>query len=240
MVLMATQQLLKLGAEMRSIDLDEESADFKKPTSCEQALCLDGLWYFCLASDLRPWLERQLGRPVRRDALHIALGLDGKPTGRAIVDFGCHDVALQAYSAFTFGRVMVAGRPDEWPNEEPKERLILARPLRLQERMLLDVPRSAEGQGPRIAPFPDDARALSALLGRRDRPEAPKPAQNCSGVVKNWGAEKTFGFLSCQAGGDVFVHRNDCPDGEPLSEGQAVLFDIVEDQRSGKVRAANI
>lgn len=53
------------------------------------------------------------------------------------------------------------------------------------------------------------------------------------GTVKWFSAEKGYGFIEKEEGGDVFVHFSAIQaDGfKTLSEGQAVTFDIVEGER---------
>lgn len=171
---------------------------------------------------------------MEQGALQIVLGLDGKPSGRAVVDFGCHDVALQALSALSGGHRLVCGSLDSWPYEHPRERQILARPLRAQERSLLNLPPPPVGEGPALARFPESRGALDGLRKRR----VSEPAENCEGIVKFFAEEKGYGFISTP-NGDVFVHRSDCPDEQCLTEGQVVCFDVVQDDR-GKTRATNL
>ncbi len=61
-----------------------------------------------------------------------------------------------------------------------------------------------------------------------------------SGTVKWFNAEKGFGFIERENGGDVFVHFSAIvEDGyKSLEEGQSVEFDIVEGERGEK--AANV
>lgn len=60
------------------------------------------------------------------------------------------------------------------------------------------------------------------------------------GTVKWFSAEKGYGFIEKEEGGDVFVHFSAIQaDGfKTLSEGQAVTFDIVEGERGQQ--AANV
>merc|ERR1719421_728101 len=60
---------------------------------------------------------------------------------------------------------------------------------------------------------------------------------SCTGTVKFFNDEKGFGFIGTPDG-DIFVHRNECEGGQPR-EGDEVSFDMVEDQRSGKMKAVN-
>ncbi len=65
-----------------------------------------------------------------------------------------------------------------------------------------------------------------------------------SGTVKWFNAEKGFGFISDDYGGDdVFVHFSAIQtDGyKTLSEGQKVTYDTEQDTRdSSKIRAVNV
>lgn len=61
-----------------------------------------------------------------------------------------------------------------------------------------------------------------------------------NGTVKCFNAEKGFGFIERENGGDVFVHFSAIvEDGyKSLEEGQSVEFDIVEGERGEQ--AANV
>ncbi|MCG1690999.1 cold-shock protein [Staphylococcus epidermidis] len=58
-----------------------------------------------------------------------------------------------------------------------------------------------------------------------------------NGTVKWFNAEKGFGFIERENGGDVFVHFSAIvEDGyKSLEEGQSVEFDIVEGERGEQV-----
>ena len=59
-----------------------------------------------------------------------------------------------------------------------------------------------------------------------------------NGTVKWFNAEKGFGFIERENGGDVFVHFSAIvEDGyKSLEEGQSVEFDIVEGERGEQDR----
>ncbi len=61
-----------------------------------------------------------------------------------------------------------------------------------------------------------------------------------TGKVKWFSAEKGYGFIEQEAGGDVFVHFSAIQDEgfKTLSEGQSVEFEIVEGARGPQ--AANV
>ena len=63
-----------------------------------------------------------------------------------------------------------------------------------------------------------------------------------TGKVKWFNAEKGYGFIECEDGGDVFVHFSAIQgDGfKTLNEGQKVTFETETDPKNGKLRAANV
>lgn len=68
------------------------------------------------------------------------------------------------------------------------------------------------------------------------------PTMN-NGIVKWFNAEKGYGFISNDEGGeDVFVHFSAIQgDGfKTLNEGQKVTFETETDPKNGKLRAANV
>ena len=64
-----------------------------------------------------------------------------------------------------------------------------------------------------------------------------------TGTVKWFNAQKGFGFIQPDDGGkDAFVHISAVERAglNSLNEGQKVQFDLVSDQRSGKLSADNL
>ena len=61
-----------------------------------------------------------------------------------------------------------------------------------------------------------------------------------TGKVKWFNAEKGYGFIECEDGGDVFVHFSAIQSEgfKTLEEGQAVEFDVVQGNRGEQ--AANV
>ncbi|HZX39059.1 MAG TPA: cold-shock protein [Streptomyces sp.] len=61
------------------------------------------------------------------------------------------------------------------------------------------------------------------------------------GKVKWYDAEKGFGFLSRDDGGDVFVHSSVLPEGvESLKPGQRVEFGVVAGQRGDQALSVTV
>ena len=56
------------------------------------------------------------------------------------------------------------------------------------------------------------------------------------GTVKFFDANKGFGFITPDAGKDVFVHRSavEAAGMDTLTDGQRVTFDVQQDPRGGK------
>lgn len=64
-----------------------------------------------------------------------------------------------------------------------------------------------------------------------------------TGIVKWFDTTKGFGFIQPDEGGaDVFVHISAVNRSglSSLAEGERIQFDVVQDQRSGKMAADNI
>jgi len=69
----------------------------------------------------------------------------------------------------------------------------------------------------------------------------PPPAGMLQGTVKFFNAQKGFGFITPEAGGeDLFVHFSAITDGNNLSDGAAVHFAKEFDERRGSERAADV
>lgn len=200
-----------------------------------------GSRFFALGSEVLPWIREHVG--CESVELWVVLGLDGRPAGRAVADFGSRDLARHALQAFAGGRRLVCGSRDHWPYEPPWERLVLVRPLRHQERVLLRRPTVAgEASGPGLAPFPRGAAELEVLRRgrqRRDHRTPLEPMEGCIGTVKTFISNKGYGFIAFSEG-EVFFHVNDCTGGHEPQEHDTVQFDVVFDPRRGKMRAGSV
>lgn len=242
MVLLSTQQLLKVGADLQVVDLDAERKAFLDSGNSDRSLCLDGIPFFAVATEVLTWLGRHTGRVPSGDDLWIVLGTDGRPSGRAVVDFESHDEAAAALEACDLGRcILCHGLADD----SPRERLVLIRPLRQPERVLQRRNAGFPGMAPSLAPFPTDTQEISDMRGHnkgkgKGAARAKLDAsEGCSGHVKTWNDEKHFGFIT-YSDGDVFMHKNDCLDSSHPRQGDFVTFDVVEDPRNGKMKAVNV
>jgi len=151
MVAMAAQALLNRGAFLELIDLKLERAEFE--AKAEQMLCLDGLPFDILGSELSCWFS-SFGYDVAVGGLSMLLDDRGRPSGRALADFGNHSQASGALSDIAQGKTI---------KTESSVRLTLLRPLRQPEHRAL-----AGGDGasqPVLVPFPTDARVLARMRG---------------------------------------------------------------------------
>jgi cold shock protein len=64
-----------------------------------------------------------------------------------------------------------------------------------------------------------------------------------TGTVKWFNAQKGFGFIQPETGSqDVFVHISavEKANMQSLQEGQKISFEVVKDQRTGKMSAGNL
>jgi CspA family cold shock protein len=61
-----------------------------------------------------------------------------------------------------------------------------------------------------------------------------------TGTVKFFNGDKGFGFITPENGGsDVFVHVS-ALQGDSLSEGQRVSYEVGQDRKTGKSKAENV
>ena len=59
---------------------------------------------------------------------------------------------------------------------------------------------------------------------------APEPVSQKTGVCKFFNVQKGFGFIVQDDGGeDIFIHRDQCPDGQNPVEGDALSYDETWD-----------
>ncbi len=61
-----------------------------------------------------------------------------------------------------------------------------------------------------------------------------------TGTVKFFKVDKGYGFIKPEDGGeDVFVHIS-ATNGQQLSQGMRVGYDVTQDPKTGKTKAANV
>lgn len=154
MVLLSLQQLLNANAELYAADIDKEWDSFME--GGQQELCLDGLPFFAIEPEVRQWLSEKTQRQFPAGSLSVVLGQDLRPSGRAVADFGSFDAAIHALKALECGKAITCGRWDGSPHG-PRERLLLARPLRRQEH---ELPEAS------LVPFPAGSQALQVMRER--------------------------------------------------------------------------
>jgi CspA family cold shock protein len=62
-----------------------------------------------------------------------------------------------------------------------------------------------------------------------------------TGKIKMFNETKGFGFIRPDGGGDdVFFHVSALKDGDEITEGKAVNFEIGTDPKSGKTKAISV
>lgn len=75
---------------------------------------------------------------------------------------------------------------------------------------------------------------------KRESPKLPQGASMATGTVKFFNADRGFGFIRPDAGGDdIFVHIKNCAGGiDKLRDGQRVRFDEQPSQKVvGRIEA---
>jgi CspA family cold shock protein len=79
---------------------------------------------------------------------------------------------------------------------------------------------------------PPDAGPASAAAGQRHGPASGAAARAGEGVVARYDAERGFGFITPDAGGDdLFVHVSVLGEAEPLRKGERVRFAVRQSDR---------
>ena len=88
---------------------------------------------------------------------------------------------------------------------------------------------------------------LSQLLADRTDYGYSRPSikttedEMATGTVKFFAQDKGFGFITPDDGGqDVFVHISAVGFGEALKDGQKVRYEVGQDRKTGKSKAANV
>lgn len=61
------------------------------------------------------------------------------------------------------------------------------------------------------------------------------------GKIKRWFQDKYFGFISPTEGGeDVFFHESALREGDDVTEGASVTYEVGVDKKSGKTKAVSV
>jgi CspA family cold shock protein len=62
-----------------------------------------------------------------------------------------------------------------------------------------------------------------------------------TGIVKMFNEDKGFGFIMPDGGGDdVFFHVSSLREGDEISKGKAVTFEIGTDAKTGRAKATSV
>lgn len=64
------------------------------------------------------------------------------------------------------------------------------------------------------------------------------PANMQKGIVKFFIKEKKYGFITQEAGGDIFFHESNI--NTPVKEGDKVMYDIIDTIKGHRIAAINI
>merc|ERR1712232_331858 len=137
MVLLSFQVLLNAKIDLQVNDIDAERMAFLDPACTDRNLALDGLPFRAQLSEIQSWLEGLVGMRLSANSVRIVLGLDDRPSGRAVVDLGTRSAAVAAFKALACTASSPGGKVLSMQDERfgAVERLILVRPLRRQERV---------------------------------------------------------------------------------------------------------
>merc|ERR1712083_447172 len=137
MVLLSFQVLLNAKNDLQVIDIDAERKAFLNPTCTDRSLALDGLPFRAQLAEIRSWLEGLAGMRLSANSVRIVLGLDDRPSGRAVVDMGTRSAAVAAFKVLACNASSPGGQVLAMQDERfgAVERLILVRPLRRQEQV---------------------------------------------------------------------------------------------------------
>merc|ERR1712048_284647 len=117
--MLATQQLLIKGANLQPVDFVAERLEFLNGELRDVLLCLDGLPFHTLEADIENWLREHIGDDHGSRKISVVLGIDGRPSGRAVVAFGSDEKAAKALVMLDGGRILTC-------RNTPGERLVLA------------------------------------------------------------------------------------------------------------------
>merc|ERR1712048_98761 len=104
----------------------------------DKMLALEGLPFHITEAEVLSWLLSYFDCQISPTNITLMKGLDGRPSGRAVLDMGGHDTAVAALKALACNVWSPGGRTLVYETEYAiTERLVLVRPLRRQERIAL-------------------------------------------------------------------------------------------------------